>query len=286
MPDLPVTIVTVTFRSAAVLPQMLASLPAGVPVVIVDNSGDPGGAVAALAAECGARLIVNDDNIGFGAACNRGAALAETEFLLFLNPDAALLPGALEALVAAARAHPGAVALNPRIETATGAPDFKRRGLLVPRAQRLPRGWPAADCAVPTLKGAALFVRRAAFETVGGFDASIFLYHEDDDLAFRLARIGGLMFVRAAGVRHLGGGATPRTPEVAALKARAMGRSRVQVARKHGLPGARRRALVDALVQLASPLAWVSARKRAKQVALLAGVIDAGWRGPVSEGTE
>ncbi len=278
MPQSPsrVTIVSVSYNSLAVLPAMLATVPQGTPVILVDNASGDQTALQKTARDHGAMFLPQTENLGFGVACNRGAALAKTEFLLFLNPDAQLDPDTLGALVAAMDRYPHASAMNPRIVDGNGHPYFKRRSVLMPRSETLPRGWPDADCEVPVLSGAALFVRRAAFEAVGGFDPKIFLYHEDDDLSLRLrAEQGPLMFTRSALVRHLEGQSTARTPQSAAFKARAMGRSRVYAARKHGRPLAFATALVSALLQLASPFTWLSRRKRAKQWALLRGVISA-----------
>jgi GT2 family glycosyltransferase len=269
-----VTIVSVCYNSMAVIPQMLASLPTSSPVVLVDNASSDAAALEAAAARHGARLIRNPVNRGFGVACNQGAALATTEYLLFLNPDATLAPGALEALVAATGRYPGASGFNPRIEEADGSAYFKRGSVLLPRAARLPRGWPEADREVPVLSGAALFLRRADFEAVGGFDPLIFLYHEDDDLSLRLkAERGPLMFIRSAVARHQGGRSSVRNAEVAALKAWHMGRSRVYAARKHGQPLAVARALLSATAQLLSPLVLLSRRKRAKQLGFFRGVL-------------
>lgn len=271
-----ITVVTVAHDSLDVLPAMLASLPEGVPAVIVDNASRDAEALAELARRHPARLIRNEDNAGFGVACNAGAAEATTEFLLFLNPDARLGPGALGALMRAADAHPEASAFNPAITDGRGRPYFKRGSVLLPASARLPAGRPGADREVPVLTGAAFFVRRGAFEAVGGFDPAIFLYHEDDDLALRLrAAAGPLRFVAGAHVRHEAGTSTRRTPASAAFKAYHMGRSRVYAARKHGLPGAGGRALASALGQLASPLTVLSARRRAKQAAFLRGVLSA-----------
>jgi GT2 family glycosyltransferase len=137
----------------------------------------------------------------------------------------------------------------------------------------VPRGWPDRDSEVTVLSGAALFMRRAAFEAVGGFDVRIFLYHEDDDLSLRLRKQAGkLMFIRAAQVVHLEGRSSSRSAEIAALKAWHMGRSRVYVTRKHGRPAPFARALGSAIRQLASPWVLLSRRKRAKQLAYLRGV--------------
>ncbi len=271
-----VTIVCVCYNSDDVLPAMLGSLPDAAAVVLVDNAATGGGTLRALADGRGATLIQNDENKGFGVACNQGAALARTEFILFLNPDARLTPGSLEALVAAADRHPDASAFNPRIATPEGRAVFQRSSHLIDRAERMPRGWPDGDCQVPILSGAALFVRRAAFEAVGGFDPRIFLYHEDDDLSRRLKdRCGPLYFIRDACAEHIGGSSSARSPQIAALKAWHMGRSRVYVQRKHGRPFPRALSLGSAVIQLCSPAVLFSRRKRAKQVAFFKGVVSA-----------
>ena len=265
------TIVTVVFNSAAVLPGMLASVPEGVPVIIVDNgSGDSSARIADAA---GAQVIRLHRNEGFGRACNAGAALADTEFLLFLNPDAALEPGALDALEAAADANPLASAFNPHIRAPLGASGFKRRSVLLPRSAWLERGLPAQDVSVPVLTGAALFCRRACFETVGGFDPAIFLYHEDDDLSLRMARdCGPLRFAAKAEVRHESGHSAGRSANVARFKGYHMARSRLYAQAKHGMGKPWAVSLALAVGGLLAPHKLLSARRRAKHFGQIAGV--------------
>jgi GT2 family glycosyltransferase len=131
---------------------------------------------------------------------------------------------------------------------------------------------PERDCTVPLLNGAAIFVRRAHFEAVGGFDERIFLYHEDDDLSIRLAEeCGPLMHVQAATVRHAEGRSTVRTAETARFKAFHMGQSAVYAMEKHGRPAPKAKVVLDAVMQLLSPLALLSRRKRAKALGFLRG---------------
>lgn len=271
-----VTIVTVAYNSMRVLPRMLASVPRGVPVVVVDNASADVDELRALVARHGARLVENPRNDGFGVACNLGAEVAGTEFLLFLNPDAELRPDTLGRLVEAAARYPRSPAMNPRIMDDDGSAFFMRKSHLLPRREWIPRGWPAADREVPVLSGAAFFVRAEAFRAVGGFDPQIFLFHEDDDLALRLrSRFGPLMFVRDALVTHGGGSSSDRNAAIAGLKAWHMGRSRVYAARKHGRPLAGTIAAVQAACQCLSPAVLFSSRKRAKHLAFLGGVLDA-----------
>jgi N-acetylglucosaminyl-diphospho-decaprenol L-rhamnosyltransferase len=264
------TIVSVAYNSAGVIGDMLASVPQGTPVVVVDNaSADNSADVAATA---GAQVIRLAKNEGFGRGCNVGAAKATTEFLLFLNPDATLGAECLEKLEGAADHYASASGFNPAITDKHGGDYFKRGSQLLARSVWMPRGRPAADCEVPILTGAALFCRRAQFEKIGGYDEAIFLYHEDDDLALRLkASFGPLMFIRSAEVGHQEGRSSPRSPEIARIKSYYMARSRVYAMRKHGRQFAYARTLVVALSKLANPAALFSARKRAQALAFLAG---------------
>ncbi|WP_264211974.1 glycosyltransferase family 2 protein [Leisingera thetidis] len=260
-----ISIVTVTYNSSVIVESLLHSIPSGVPVILVDNASRDADRTRALAEAHGAQFIANSENLGFGRACNQGAALAATEFLFFVNPDAALFEDTLEHLLAAADAHPGASAFNTRIVKGDGSLFFKRRSKLIPKSLWLDRDAAKQDGEVPVLSGGALLVRKAAFDQVGGFDPKIFLFHEDDDLSLRLKdQCGPLRYVYSAQVRHLLGHATERSARTAALKAWYMGQSRVYGARKHGLPFGFLRALGEAVLQLISPLNLLSARKRAK----------------------
>jgi GT2 family glycosyltransferase len=270
VPTAPVTIVTVTYNSAAVLPQMLASLPADVPVVLVDNASPDVQQVREMAAQHGAQLVETPENEGFGRACNRGAALAQTEFVLFLNPDAALHPAALDALVQAGADHPEASAFNPRLLDRHGKQVFRRRSKLAPHTV-FSGPVPQEDAQIPTLMGSAIFVRRALFEQIGGFDPAIFLYHEDDDLALRLSRLGPLFYCHDAVVTHLEGRASARTPAAAGFKAFHMARSRVYTYTKHGHARARWTTLRMAALRLLLPEMLFSARKRAKHIGFFKG---------------
>ncbi|HEV2063455.1 MAG TPA: glycosyltransferase family 2 protein [Thermoanaerobaculia bacterium] len=196
------------------------------PIVVVDNaSGD--GIADRLAAEAPrARVVAEPENRGYGAACNRGAAETAGAYLLFLNSDAFVAPGAVEALAGALDADPRAAAVGPRLVN----PD----GSLQPSICRLPTPW-RIFCessglaalsggrgflrghtktredhgraqAVTALTGAALLVRRSAFEGVGGFDESFFLYAEETDLITRLQRRGyRILYEPRAAVMHVGG---------------------------------------------------------------------------------
>lgn len=269
-----VTIVTVAYNSANVLPGMLETLPNGAPTIIVDNASADVATLRGFVAP-NVTLLEQSENIGFGRACNAGAAQALTEFLLFLNPDARLVPDTLAQLLTAVDRYPDAVAFNPRFTDDSGAPAFKRTCHLLPRSDWMPRGQPPADCDLPVLSGAAIFVRRADFEAVGGFDPNIFLFFEDDDLSLRLRKRGRLMFIRDALVQHTGGNASQPNPRVDWLKAWHFGYSRIYASRKHGRRFAFAKTLVRAIPRALSPRVLFSASHRAESWGYLSGIVHA-----------
>ncbi len=271
-----VTLITVSYNSSSVLPSLLGSIPSDVQTIIVDNGSSDTDETRAIAKKFDAKFVVSDTNVGFGCGCNLGANAAKSEFLFFVNPDAQLKSGAIKALIEAASKHPEASAFNPLIREANGKVAFKYRSKLLPKSAWLSRLSYQEDTQIPILSGAAIFVRRDAFEEIGGFDPNIFLFHEDDDLSIRLAKVcGPLRLVANAEVVHMFGHSTARTPRTAALKAWYMGQSRVYTSLKHGVPGGYRIALTEALLQLFSPITLLSSRKRAKHSSFLQGVLAA-----------
>ncbi|MEO1555472.1 MAG: glycosyltransferase family 2 protein [Pseudomonadota bacterium] len=269
-----VTIVTVSYNSMAVLPAMLESVPKGTPVVVVDNASSDAAALKALADAYGATLHLNTRNVGFGPACNQGATKAETEFLLFLNPDAALQPGAIDALMVAANTYPDASGFNPRILDQNGSQSFKRGSKIRPK-ERLRGPIPTEDTEVSVLTGSAIFCRRALFNEIGGFDPAIFMYHEDDDLSFRLREHGPLMYCHNANVVHLSGHGSPRLPQVAAFKAYYSARSRAYTLGKYGHPRPKLATLVAAMFRTIGPDTLFVKRRRAKNIGYLKGALSA-----------
>lgn len=269
-----VTVISVCYNSSEVLPEMLSSIHQGVPIVLVDNDSADIKSISELAEKHNAKLVRNTDNMGFGVACNQGAKLAKTDFLLFLNPDARLYPDTLDKLLMATERYPDVVAMNPRVETGTDSKYFRPNSQLLGNAKRLPSRWPNADCEVETLTGSAFFVSRVDFEAVNGFDPNIFLFFDDEDLSYRLrTERGPIMLIHATLTRHLGGQSTKPTPKIAALRGFHLGLSQVYVMHKHGRPLIGIKCLTEAIVRLLSPVLLFSRLKRAKYWAFLLGVL-------------
>ena len=269
---LPITAISVAYNSAAILPGLVASLPATLPLVIVDNGPDDG--MRAWAAARGITVQVSPTNLGFGSGCNLGAAQAETEFLLFINPDARLDPGTLDRLLAAAARHPQAAAFGPVMVDDTGRARYTRNSYLLPRAAKPPRDPGPDDRIVGVLSGAVLMVRRAAFQAVGGFDPAIFLYFEDDDLALRLTKsCGPLILVPAARAAHALGHSSTPSPALSRFKGYHWARSRMHVGRKHGRPLPWLAGFWDGLSHLLSTRSWADAEHRNEALGRLSGAL-------------
>ncbi|MBP2566439.1 GT2 family glycosyltransferase [Agrobacterium tumefaciens] len=272
-----VTVVSVCYKSDALIADMIATVPDETPIVLVDNGQT--NSFADLPAGRNISIVQLQDNQGFGRGCNAGAAVAQTPWILFLNPDARLTAGAIEALLEAIDRHPSCVGFNPRISNSDGSEYFKRRSWLLPRRRYMKKGWPAVDTVVPILSGAAFFVSEENFEKVGGFDPNIFLYHEDDDLSLRLEQLGSLMFVHDSLVVHTAGHSSGRSPQIARLKAFHMAQSRIYTGIKHKRPFPRTSTFVQALMLLLSPIVLFSARRRAKAVGFFYGAIGSNLTG-------
>jgi GT2 family glycosyltransferase len=200
---------------------------------VVDNASIDGG--AALGALPRTTVIANARNVGFGAAVNQAARATSARLLWLLNPDCDVLPGAFAALSATIDRHADCAIAAPRLLNADGTVQASARGepgawtglfgrhtlltRVFPSSRIARRNLPAADLVtsgvesapVDWVMGAAMLVRREAFDLVGGFDERYFLYWEDADLCRRL-RTRGLTtrYVPGARVIHEGG-ASART---------------------------------------------------------------------------
>lgn len=231
MTGAPLRVVVVTYSPGESLGHFLDTLTSATgsayDVVLADNGSTDGAPEAA--AGPGVRLLRTGGNLGYGKAANLGASGFDGDWLLVANPDVTWSPGALDQLLRAGHRWPEAGCLGPAIRTAGGQ--------LYPSARAFPslgRGighalfgwwWPAnpwtrsyrAEAGSPVegptgwLSGSCMLLRREAFEAVGGFDPSYFMYCEDMDLCRRLAEAGwSNVYVPSAVITHLGGQATSR----------------------------------------------------------------------------
>ncbi len=191
------------------------------------------------------------ENLGFAKACNLGASRCASPYILFLNPDAMLMKGALDKCVAfmesgaAARIGIcGARLLDERGDTHCHCARFPVWRTYLGRALGLDRIFPKVcpphfmrefdhltSRRVDQVIGAFFLVRRVVFEELGGFDERFFVYMEDVDFSLRAMQAGWSTWYLADAVAfHKGGGTSER---VKAARLFYSLRSRMLYAMKH-----------------------------------------------------
>jgi GT2 family glycosyltransferase len=176
-------------------------------IICVDQSSD-GRFDRLLRGSADVEVLRPEANLGYPSACNRAALATTGEYLLFLNPDAEADRTCVEQLVMALVDRPdvgvaGAQVLLPdRRRVNAGDNVLHLSGLSwAGRYGLLGEDGPPGPAAV--VSGAALLVRRSAFEALGGYTEGFFMYYDDVDLAWR-ARLGGweVLFCPLAIVAH------------------------------------------------------------------------------------
>lgn len=231
------SIIIVTYNSAQVIKNCLASIEAeaaqgtSVETLVVDNGSTDGTPELVRAGFPAVRLITGQGNVGFARGNNIGFGLARGRYLLMLNADTEIHPGGLRALVAFAEAHPEAGFVAPHLVNPDGSlqhstfrfPDFHQAfyGYFekqvpmdsVANGRYLPSEYEHARRIEHAL-GAAVLIRRAAYEQIGGMDEKYALYFEETDWCFRCLRAGWqVWYTPEATIMHLGAHSTRSDPE-------------------------------------------------------------------------
>ncbi len=190
--------------------QIEAASQASMPLVAVDNASADGSAEFLREALGAGDVVVNTRNRGYAAAVNQAFAALPGRHVLILNPDVDVDgEDSLTRLAAALEERPRAGAVGPRLLNEDGTTQSSARrfpsplamagnssaaGRAAPARRAAARYLrpPQADRAtrVDWLLGAAMLVRREAYEEVGGWDERFFLYLEDTDFCRRLGRRG------------------------------------------------------------------------------------------------
>ena len=240
-----VLVVIVNFRTPGLAIDCLRSLEGevgrleGASVVVVDNaSGDGsveriGAAIAERGWSAWARLMPLATNEGFSAGNNAAIAPAlassrppPPDYVLILNPDTVVLPGALDALVTFMQGHPEVGIAGSRLEDPDGTQQHSRfrfhsvlseldSGLRLGLVTRLLHKHVVAidlvdaDRASDWVAGASMMVRRQVFEDIGLFDTGYFLYFEEADFCLNARRAGWqCWYVNGSRVMHYAGSST------------------------------------------------------------------------------
>ncbi|WP_278263327.1 glycosyltransferase family 2 protein [Nocardia sp. AG03] len=232
-------VVTVTYSPGEHLEHFITTLADATsekPQVILADNGSTDG-VPELVAEANAhvRLLRTGGNIGYGGAINRAVAEIDpsVEFVILANPDIRWGVDSIDIMLAAAQRWPRAGAIGPMVREPDGSvyPSARRVPGLADGAGHAILGsiWPknpwsvryrqeneqVSERIVGWLSGSCLLVRRAAFDTIDGFDSRYFMYMEDVDFGDRMGKAGWHnVFVPDAEVTHAKGHAAGKHPEI------------------------------------------------------------------------
>jgi GT2 family glycosyltransferase len=219
-------------------------------VFVVDNASTDGSTAMVQERFSCAHLIENLENVGFARASNQAIRHSHGRYILLLNSDTEVYPGALETMVRFMERHPRTGGCGPRLLNPDGSLQPSCHPVLTPdrefwRLLFLDRLWRRAtylqerwDWGIPhpveVIKGACLLLRREALKQVGLLDGRYFMYTEEMDLCYRLLQAGWqLYWIPQAVVKHHGEASTRQVAEAMYVQ---LYRSKVQFHRKFGGP--------------------------------------------------
>ena len=219
--------------------------------VVWDNASSDGSTEAIASRFPQVEVIASLDNIGFAKANNLVAAQATTDWLLLLNPDTEVHPGAVDNLLAFSKAHLDAGITGGRTVFPDGSLNiascwmkitpwsvfcmavgltaaFRNSALFNPEAMG---SWPRDTVReVDIVVGCFLMIPRALWRDLGGFDLKYFMYGEEADLCLRAkARGYQPMITPSAQIMHLVGASSGRVADKVVMVAK----SRVTLIRYH-----------------------------------------------------
>lgn len=251
------SVVVVTYQSRDHILACLRSIDAdrgalAAEVLVLDNASADGTADLVRREAPGVRVIETGGNLGYAKAVNRGIAESAGGAVLVLNPDCIVRPGALAALTGWLDAHPRCAVAAPRIRNPDGTIEWSARSypgaltFLFNRYSLLTRLFPGnpwsrsyllsdwdhdSARSVDWVSGAAMCVRRAAIDEVGGMDEAFFMFNEDVDWCRRFTQAGwSVDYEPRAEVVHAIGASKGRVSEKVILERH---RGMIHYLRKH-----------------------------------------------------
>jgi GT2 family glycosyltransferase len=275
------SILIVNWNTRDLLADCLASIAANAPtysyeIIVVDNASADNSPTMVKERFPSVILIENSANPGFAQANNQAIARSRGRYVLLLNPDTVVLPGALDTLVDFMDRHPKAGAAGSRLFAADGSlqiscypfPTLFRElwrlfhlDAVHPLAVYDMNNWSLdAPREIEAIQGSCFLLRRETLDQVGLLDGEFFMYSEEVDLCLRVRRGGwSLYWVPQARVIHYGGQSSKLVADEMFLQ---LYRGKVQYFRKHARPivvGLYKLVLLAAASAriVVSPFAWL-----------------------------
>jgi len=229
------SVVIVSYNSIGLLENCLFSVQKAMQtidgeIIIVDNNSNDGSKEYLPSKFPVVKFIFNNENHGFGKACNQGFKSSSGNYILFLNPDTVLPGTCLADCISFLKTHEDAGAVGLRMlddkgkflkESKRGLPSpsasfYKLFGLtaIFPNSKTIAKYYQGhlpenENNPVEVLSGAFMMIKRAVFEKANGFDESFFMYGEDVDLSLRISQLGYKnYYLGKISITHLKGGST------------------------------------------------------------------------------
>ena len=177
-----VSVIIVHWNTPDILKRQLSKLrpSSQIEVIVVDNNSDRLPTVKSPY-----RLVRCSENNGFASGCNRGAAIAKGEWLLFLNPDTHLTSSAVLSFAQSAKAQ-NLDAASPLQRSEDYYKPLPTPLSLILEFSPLHRFIHLPKSGKHTLFGGCLLIKRKVLEALDGWDEDFFLWFEDSDLTKRL----------------------------------------------------------------------------------------------------
>jgi GT2 family glycosyltransferase len=229
---LDVSIIIVNWNTAGLLIQCLDSINKTPPlhsfeIIVVDNASQDESVLLVSQRFPDVTLIVNDDNQGFARANNQGMSAVHGRYLLLLNSDTIVLPGALDRLIQVADSNPQLGVVGPKLLNLDGTlqeswasfPSIfsELTGKNIRNRTPIPDTPNAYE--VDWIGGACMLVRCRTVEEVGKLDDGFFFYSEELDWCYRIRKKNWkIWYVTDAEIYHLGGGSASRASFIQLLR--------------------------------------------------------------------
>lgn len=202
-------------------------------IIVSDNGSTDGSVEAIRGAYPNVTILENQTNLGFARGNNAGIRVASGEYVLILNPDTIIHPGALDRWIAYADSKQQAGAFGCRVLNPDGTYQGSARpfptvwrywiaalylrplahlsGFFVSDAYT---GWDGdTERSIDWQSGCCLLFRRSVLQQLGGFDEQFFYHYEEVDLCRRCWNAGyPILFNPTVEITHLGGQSVGRFP--------------------------------------------------------------------------
>ena len=191
------TFIIVTFKSEHIIYDCIESLPVNSNIIIVENSNNQE-LKEDLKKKYPKIKVVVQENVGMGAANNRGNKLCKTDYAFIINPDVKFYKDTLDELISFSLSTNNYSILAP-ISDDLDYPNYKikKKDIINSELDFL---------SVDTVDGFAMLINKDKFKDNIYFDENFFLYLENDDLCLKKKKENtNIYVVKKAKINHLGG---------------------------------------------------------------------------------